>query len=186
VPKRKNTVEDHLDFIRWWREGTGLAHRESKHYLKELRKERGLTQKQLAQRAGVSQQFISRLESNWVNAGPKTIRRLASALEMDPLELTLIEVIYRETLAREEYDYLKDRYEVIEELDVDRWTLEEAVNWAGGRYFYPPEVDDEGYFEAGSPGISSQEDADRANAVMRRLRERYGSQEPRVVEDWWE
>jgi transcriptional regulator with XRE-family HTH domain len=186
VPKRKDTVEDHLDFIRWLRDVKGLKHRESKHYLKELRQERGLTQKLLAERAGVSQQFISRIESNWVNAGPKTIRRLASALEMDPLELTLIEVIYRDTLAHEEYYYLDDRHVKVEELDVDQWTLSEAVDWASDRFFYPSEVDEDGYVEAGSPGIESQEAADRANAAMRRLRERYSSQELRDEDYWWE
>ena len=119
MPKRKRTVEEHLNFIRWSRDLEGLTNRESKHYLKELRKDQGLTQKQLAERAGVSQQFISRIESNCVDLGPRTIRRLASALEMDPLELTLIEVIYRDTLAMEDYDYFEDRYVEIEE-DV-RW-----------------------------------------------------------------
>lgn len=173
MPKRKHTVEDHLDFIRWWRAEKGLRYREGKHYLKELRRERGLAQKQLAERADVSQQFISRIESNWVNAGPKAIRRLASALEMDPLELTLIEVIYRKTFAMEEYDYFEDRYSEVEELDVDRWTLQEALD-RGGRLFYPT-WDDNDHKEWRDPGIESQEEADRANSVMRRLRDRYGS-----------
>ncbi len=97
MPKRKYTVEDWLETVRWSRMYKDLKYREGKHYLKELRRERGLTQKRLAERAGVSQQFVSRIESNWVNVGPKTVRRLASALEMDPLELTLIEVIYRDS-----------------------------------------------------------------------------------------
>jgi transcriptional regulator with XRE-family HTH domain len=175
VPKFKRTVEDHLDLIRWLRAEKGLKHREGRHYLKDLRRERGLTQKQLAERADVSQQFISRIESNWVNAGPKTIHRLAAALEMDPLELTLIEVIYRRTFAMEEYDYFEDRYSEVEELDVDRWTLEEAVS-RGAHLFYQTydEWDEE---EWSNPGIASQEEADRANTVMRRLRERYGSRD---------
>jgi transcriptional regulator with XRE-family HTH domain len=173
VPKRKYTEEDNLDFFRWWRAEKGLKHREGKHYLKELRRERGLTQKDLAERAGVSQQFISRVESNWVNAGPKTLRRLAVALEMDLLELTLIEIIYRRTLAMEEYDGFEGRYVEVEELDVDRWTLEEAVN-RGAHLFYPT-WDDYDEKEWEDPGITSQEEADRANAAMRRLRERYGS-----------
>lgn len=174
MPKKKDTVEDHLGFIRWLRGLYGLKNRESAHYLKELRQERGLTQKQLAAHAGVSQQFISKIESNWVNAGPKTIRRLASALEMDPLELTLIEVIYRDTLALEEYDYFKERYEEVEELDVDRWSLKEALK-RGGRIFYASWVgDDEEVWE--ELGIGSQEEASQANAMMRRLRKRYGTQ----------
>ncbi len=185
MPKRKYTVEDHLDFIRWWRAQKGLRYREGKHYLKELRRERGLTQRRLAERAGVSQQFISRIEANRVNAGPKTIGRLASALEMDPLKLTIIELIYRRTLAAEEYDHFEDRYTEIEELDVDRWTLEEAVRRAGGRVFYPRETDEDGD-EWGDRGIESEEAANRANAVMRRLRERYGSRDRRDEEYRWD
>lgn len=182
MPKRKYTEEDNLASLRWWRAKKGFKHREGKHYLKELRSERGLTQKDLAERSGVSQQFISRVESNWVNAGSKTIRRLAAALEMDLLELTLIEIIYRQTLAMEEYDRFEGRYVDVEELDVDRWTLEEAVN-RGAYLFYPTwgEYDDE---EWGDPGIESQEEADKANAVMRRLRERYGSRDREEGEYW--
>ena len=122
----------------------------------------------------MSQQFISRIESSWVNVGPKTVRRLASALRMDPLELALIEVMYRDTLLLEEYDHYEGRYVELEELDVDRWTLEEAVNRAGSRRFYSNATDEDGD-QWGDPGIQSEEAADRANAVMRRLRERYGS-----------
>ncbi len=185
MPKRKYTEEDNLDFLRWWRAEKGLKHREGKHYLKELRRERGLTQKELAERAGVSQQFISRVESNWVNAGPKTVRRLAVALEMDLLELTLIEIIYRQTLAMEEYDGFEGRYVEVEELDVDRWTLQEAVNRGAGRWIFEASHFDEYEEDWGTPGIGSQEEADRANAVMRRLRERYGSRDGREDEYWW-
>lgn len=172
VPKRKYTVEEHLDFIRWCRGYEGFKNREGKHYLKELRRERGLTQKQLAERAGVSQQYVSRIESNWVNMGPKTVKRFASALELDPLELTLIEVLYRDTLKLEEYDNLRGVWVEIEELDVGRWTLREALS-RGGRSFYQTwdEYDEEVW--EGS-GVQSQDEADRANAAMRRLRERYG------------
>ncbi len=177
MPKRKYTVEDWLETVRWSRMYKDLKYREGKHYLKELRRERGLTQKQLAERAGVSQQFVSRIESNWVNVGPKTVRRLASALEMDPLELTLIEVIYRDTLLLEEYDDFEGLYVEVEEFDVDRWTLKAALGRAGSRRFYSNAPDEDGD-QSGDPGIESDEAADRANAVMRRLRERYGSRPP--------
>jgi transcriptional regulator with XRE-family HTH domain len=159
------TEEDNLEFLRWLRGQKGLRYREGRHYLKELRKERGLTQAQLAARAGCSQQFVSRIESNWVNAGPKTIRRLAPALEMDPLDLTLMEMIYRRTLGRVYGEPYDDPAKPVEELDVDRWTLEEAMDWARWFFYY----DEEDY-----DGINSDEQADRVNAAMKRLRERYG------------
>jgi transcriptional regulator with XRE-family HTH domain len=176
LPKRKDTVEEYLEFVRWVRKHEGLKYREGKHYLKELRRERGLTQKQLAERAGVSQQYVSRIESNWVNVGRKTVRRLASALEMDPMELALIEVLYRDTLMLEEYDVFRDLWVEIEELDVGRWTLREALR-RGGRSFSPTfnEYDEEVWAD---PGIQSQEGADLANAAMRRLRKRYGADRP--------
>lgn len=169
MTKRKFTEEDTLWYLRLLRREKGLKNREGKHYLKELRQERGLTQAALAKRAGVSQQFISRIEANWVNAGPKSIWRLAPALDMDPLELTLLEMIYRRTLALE----YRLSGEPIEELDIDAWTLEEGVdraNWLFGYY------EDE---EESDSGISSEEEADRANAALRRIQERYGARRRR-------
>ncbi len=172
MTKYKYTVEDHLEFLRWLRKEKGLRNREGKHYLKELRKERGLTQKQLAERAGCSQQFISRIESNWVNAGPKTIKRLATALDMNPRELTLMEVIYRQTLAREYPSYSGEPLPV-EELDVDQWSLAEAIGGSGCQFYY---LDLDDYDEEDLSGDGeSERDPDRADAVMRRLEDRYGS-----------
>lgn len=166
--KYKWTVEDHLEYIRWVRKLKGLRHREGKHYIKELREEQGLTQKQLADRAGVSQQFISRIESNWVNVGPKTIQRLAPALGVTPLELTLIEMLYRQTFARLYPSYLDEPAKPIEELDVDRWTLREALErWSSGIFPYDPSEDDEG-------GGYDDKQADMVDAALERLRERYG------------
>jgi hypothetical protein len=102
------------------------------------------------------------------------------------LELTLIEVLYRDTLLAEEYDYFEGHYKEIEEFDVDRWTLAEALSRGGGRVFYAPATDEDDFEEWRDPGIESEEAAERANAAMRRLRERYGSQDRRYEEDWWE
>lgn len=161
MTKWKFTEEDTLWYLRLLRREKGLKNREGKHYLKELRRERGLTQAKLAGKAGVSQQFVSRIESNWVNAGPQAIRRLAPALDIDPLELTLLEMIYRRTLAMEH------RYsgEPVEELDVGAWTLKEGVDRANWLF---------GYYEDESDSGISSEEADQANAALRRIQERYG------------
>ena len=52
-----------------------------------IRKERGLTQEQLAERSGLSQQYLSGLERGRRNPTIVTIHELAVALEVSHLEL---------------------------------------------------------------------------------------------------
>lgn len=47
----------------------------------DARKESGLTQQQLAERAGISQADISKLENGNANPSLKTLQRLASAMD---------------------------------------------------------------------------------------------------------
>jgi transcriptional regulator with XRE-family HTH domain len=57
--------------------------------VKQLRTERVMSLRELAERAGVSKDTIWRLESGTsTNAHPSTIRKLAKALEVEPKELT--------------------------------------------------------------------------------------------------
>lgn len=55
--------------------------------LRQLRLERALTQHDLCQITGMSQDSLSRLENERRHARPSTIRRLAHALEVAPREL---------------------------------------------------------------------------------------------------
>jgi len=48
----------------------------------DARKNSGLTQKQLSERAGITQADISRLENGNANPSLNTLKRLASAMEM--------------------------------------------------------------------------------------------------------
>jgi len=52
-----------------------------------LRKAAGLTQEQLAERSGFSQQYISRLEQGWRNPTVVTLYELAEALGVSHVEL---------------------------------------------------------------------------------------------------
>jgi transcriptional regulator with XRE-family HTH domain len=52
-----------------------------------LRKERGLTQEQLAERSGLSQQYLSGLEQGRRNPTIVTLHELAVALEASHLDL---------------------------------------------------------------------------------------------------
>jgi transcriptional regulator with XRE-family HTH domain len=55
--------------------------------LKEVRTRRLLTQVQLADKSGVNQVTIARIERNKVDPRFSTIRRLAEALDVDPTKL---------------------------------------------------------------------------------------------------
>ena len=55
--------------------------------LKHLREERVLSQRELARSAGLTHQTVWRFENGFVNAHPRTIRKLAEALRVEPREL---------------------------------------------------------------------------------------------------
>jgi transcriptional regulator with XRE-family HTH domain len=55
--------------------------------LKELRRRRVLTMEELAEKAGVGRNTIWRLEHGVMGAQPRTIRKLARALGVEPEEL---------------------------------------------------------------------------------------------------
>ena len=55
--------------------------------LRELRRRRVLTLEELAQKAGVGRNTVWRLEHGVMGAQPRTIRKLAKALDVEPEEL---------------------------------------------------------------------------------------------------
>jgi transcriptional regulator with XRE-family HTH domain len=55
--------------------------------LKELRRERVLSLRELEERSGVSYNTIWRIEDGRQGAHPRTVRKLADALSVDPSEL---------------------------------------------------------------------------------------------------
>ena len=55
--------------------------------LKELRRERVLSLRELEERSGVSYNTIWRIEAGRQGAQPRTIRKLAEALGVEPHEL---------------------------------------------------------------------------------------------------
>jgi transcriptional regulator with XRE-family HTH domain len=55
--------------------------------LKELRRERVLSLRELEERSGVSYNTIWRIEDGRQGAHPRTVRKLAEALGVDPKEL---------------------------------------------------------------------------------------------------
>ena len=55
--------------------------------LRQLRREHAWSQRALARQSGVSQDTITRLETGQREAQPRTMRRLAEALGVEPREL---------------------------------------------------------------------------------------------------
>ncbi len=55
--------------------------------LRELRRQRVLSMRELEERSGVSYNTIWRLETGKTGAQPRTIRKIAGALGVDPAEL---------------------------------------------------------------------------------------------------
>jgi transcriptional regulator with XRE-family HTH domain len=61
----------------------------------DARKQAGLTQKQLAERAGMAQGDISKLESGNANPSVRTLQRLAAAMGMQ------VEIVFRPASAQQ-------------------------------------------------------------------------------------
>ena len=59
--------------------------------LKSLRRGRGLTQDQVAERTGLSVNYLSRIERGLENPTLDTLLSLAGALKVDPLDLFTVE-----------------------------------------------------------------------------------------------
>ena len=57
------------------------------HRLRELRRQKVLSMRELEEIAGVSYNTIWRLETGRTGAQPRTIRKIAEALGVDPAEL---------------------------------------------------------------------------------------------------
>jgi transcriptional regulator with XRE-family HTH domain len=55
--------------------------------LRKLRKEHAWSQRDLARESGVAQDTITRLETGQREAQPRTVRRLAESLDVEPREL---------------------------------------------------------------------------------------------------
>jgi transcriptional regulator with XRE-family HTH domain len=55
--------------------------------LRRLRKEHAWSQRDLARESGVAQDTITRLETGQREAQPRTVRRLAESLDVEPREL---------------------------------------------------------------------------------------------------
>ncbi len=60
--------------------------------LKQLREEKVLSQRELARMAGLTHQTVWRYENGFTQAHPRTIRKIAAVLGVEPRELVKKEV----------------------------------------------------------------------------------------------
>lgn len=96
--------------------------------LKEIRKQKGMTQAELAQLLNVSVMTVRRLEAGTRTPKLKTIEKIAKALEVDPMKLTFGESEISKILehSKEMYkDYAEHPEKYITEIGDD-----------GKKYFY--------------------------------------------------
>jgi transcriptional regulator with XRE-family HTH domain len=57
------------------------------HHIRRARKERGLTQEQLAEAAGIERSYVAQIETRRLNISLEVLERLADALSVDGVEL---------------------------------------------------------------------------------------------------
>lgn len=63
-----------------------LAHTPGMNRIRDIRKARGLTQKQLADKIGANQSTVSKIEKGIANPTQQIMTRLADALDVEPIE----------------------------------------------------------------------------------------------------
>lgn len=107
--------------------------------LRELRLQKGYSQRELADRAEVTSGFISQVEQNKSNPSISTLRRM-----LDALETTMAEFYTRELQPSSQYFFKKDELVDIGNGDVEYWLV------GAGRHgrkmdllheMYPPKAD---------------------------------------------
>ncbi|MEM4700041.1 MAG: CBS domain-containing protein [Candidatus Nezhaarchaeales archaeon] len=88
--------------------------------LKKLREEAGLTQRQLAQLAGVSQSLISRIERGTVDPRASTLRRIMNALAWARGEVKVIEVMHSPVVTVNASDPVEKAVEAMEKYGISQ------------------------------------------------------------------
>lgn len=69
--------------------------------IKAIRKERGLTQVELAEKLGVAQGTIQKLENDQIEFSTSWMRKISEALEVEPFELLPLDMQPKETTPEE-------------------------------------------------------------------------------------
>ena len=73
----------------------------SGEYIKKIRQEKGLSQKELGEKLGVSQQMIGQWETGKANPKIETIQKIADALEVELWEIVELDQMDENTRMRE-------------------------------------------------------------------------------------
>lgn len=113
--------------------------------LKELRKEAGLTQKQIAEKFGIKQPNYQQWESGKRKPGEETLKKFADFFNVsidyllgkthnrksDEINLSEFEILYRKTSKNLTERQKKDLEEVLKEVLIERQKLIEENNKTG-------------------------------------------------------
>lgn len=96
--------------------------------IKKLRKEKGLTQLQLAEKANMSRTYVADVERNRYNPSIETLKSIADALNVDPADLLSENKLpYYKLNDKDERDIAKRLESVMESLE-----SEDSLAFLGG------------------------------------------------------
>lgn len=70
--------------------------------IREVRLKKGFTQEQLAEKSGIKQQHLTQVETGKIRPTLKTSRALAKALDVDPLDLMLGQILENREIKKKE------------------------------------------------------------------------------------
>jgi predicted transcriptional regulator len=96
---------------------TGLVNGED---IRRLRKRRGLTQKEVAEKAGVSQSLIARIENNTVDPRLSTVRKILSALSLTKGGRTAKSIMHSPVITVKITDSVRRAVELMKKHDVSQ------------------------------------------------------------------
>jgi predicted transcriptional regulator len=99
--------------------------------LRRLRKSSGLTQKALAEKAGVSQSLIARIERKTVDPRLSTLKKILNALTLAKVERTVKDVMHHPVITIHSSDTVRKAIDLIKKNDISQIPVLEKGRIAG-------------------------------------------------------
>jgi predicted transcriptional regulator len=99
--------------------------------LRRLRKSSGLTQKALAEKAGVSQSLIARIERKTVDPRLSTLKKILNALTLAKVERTVKDVMHHPVITIHSSDTVRKAIDLMKKNDISQIPVLEKGRIAG-------------------------------------------------------